>query len=200
MHFSEINAFFHLASQGDQEAYEQLYWLFVRRAKFIIRSTIELSSNFSGNPYDFSDLIDKLFFEAINNYEAERGQFCVYCDYLISKRLANVVKQTLYDDQIYRADMEYSDDDQFMDRLADPDSNNMLSEIVIDDFKYKIASPNKHKSKERRIRDKVLMLQLAGYSNKEICQKMNMTYSSLRWLVDKARDDEDLINLKLDLK
>lgn len=200
MHFSEINAFFHMASQGDTEAFEQLYNLFTRRAKFIIRTTIETSSNFSGIPDDFSDLIDKIFFGAINDYEAERGPFHVYCDYMISKRLSNIVKQKVYDDQTFRADIEYSDDDLIIDRIADPDSSNLLNDIVVDDFRLSISSPNKYKTRDRRLRDKVLVLQLAGYSSKEICETLKITYSAYRWLMDKLKEDSELINLKLDLK
>jgi Fic family protein len=86
------------------------------------------------------------------------------------------------------------------DVLADPDQQPMHKEIAHNNFKLKISSPNNHKRKDKRIIDKILLLQYAGYKNKEICKHLKMTYAQLRRYLDKMKNDDELINFKIDLK
>ena len=198
----DIDRYFHMATHGDNEAYKMLYKEFVDRANVVIRNAIRINSKFMGIPNDFCDLIDDLFFEAINQFEQEKKSFSSYVDYLLSHRLGGAVKNEVHNLQSYMADIDFDDNEEVksIELLPDPIQPSIQNEIAILDFKQAIASPNKHKSNERRLRDKVLVLKYAGLNNNEICKKLNLTYSQVRLILQKAEDDEDLSNIKLELK
>jgi len=201
MHKNDINKFFHMATHGDKEAYKLLYKEFVNRANLVVLNTVKNNSNFSGFPGDFCDLIDDLFFKAINEYEPEKRSFSSYVDYLFSHRLANAVRSEIHDIESYIADVDYEDENiKSIELLSDPQQPTLQNEIAMNNFKVLVASPNKHKSKDRRLRDKVLTFKYAGYNNQEICNKLNLSYSQLRRILVKAEDDDDIANIKLDLK
>lgn len=198
---NRIDAFFHMASYGDKEAYSQLYKEFVKRANTIINSTIKTYSQFKGIAHDFCDVIDDLFFKAINEFGPEKGSFSSFVDYLLSRRLLPLVKKEVSDIQTYIADIDFDDEEvKTIDLLPDPNQSKMADEIAVKNFKQTIASPNSHKTQAQRTRDKVLLLQYAGYKNTEICKILNITYAQLRRISDKAKKDEDISNIKLDLK
>ena len=201
MQKNDIDTFFHMASHGDKEAYKMLYKEFLKRADYVVANTIKNNSNFQGFPRDFGELIDDLFFEAINTFTNEQKTFSSYVDYLLSRRLVYAVKNEIHMIQSYIADIDYDDEDvKTIELLPDPQQPSLQSEIAINDLKLIIASPNKHRTKDRRQRDKILTMKYAGYSNKEICDALKISYSQLRRILVKAEDDEEIANIKLDLK
>lgn len=196
-----INAYFHLASHGEKEAYNSLYKEFVNRANKKIKNTTRANSNFLGFSGDFCDLIDELFFKAINEYGPEKGTFHSFVDFLLSRRLVPEVKKKIYLIQSYTMDIDFDDEDvNSIEYIQDPNHTSLTDDIAVLDFKQMIASPNAHKTREKRLRDKVLLLQYGGYKNKEICEILKITYAQLRRVLEKARGDDDLNNIKLDLK
>lgn len=197
----QIDAYFHLASHGDNEAYKLLYKEFVGRANYVIKQTVKNNSQFRGFSGDFSDLIDELFFEAINGFEPEKKTFSAYVDYLFAHRLVGAVKSEIHCIQNYIADIDFEDESiKSIEMLSDPVQPSVQNEIALMNFEATIASPNRHKTKERRLRDKVLTLQYAGYKTKEICDALGLTYSQLRRILNLIKEDDEIINLKLDLK
>ena len=72
MHCHNLDAYFRLAAHGNKEAYQKLYAEVRRRADVIVQVTLNQISNLSGNPADFSDYIDTLFFKMINEYDRNR--------------------------------------------------------------------------------------------------------------------------------
>ena len=198
---SNLDKYFHMASHGDKEAYQLLYKEFVDKANSVVRTTIQNYSKFQGIPEDFCDVIDDLFFEAINEFEQEKKSFSTYVDYLLSHRLVGAVKSEIHRIQTYIADIDYDDSEvKAVELLPDPDHSSMAGELAIMRFKAEIATPSSHKTKEQRLRDRVLTLLYAGYKNKEICDKLNITYAQLRRVLEKIEDDEEINNIKLDLK
>lgn len=201
MHTNDIDAFFHMASHGDKEAYKTLYGLFVERANKLVTATIKRNSNFRGFPGDFCGLIDELFLKAINDYETEKGTFSTFVNWLLDRRLRNAVLQEIIEIQAYTKTIDYADIDyDEIETLPDSDSMIITDQIALNDFKLKISTPNVHKTQDERQRDRVLLLNYAGYKMVEISQILNMSYSTVKRILDKAREDEDLYNIKLDLK
>ena len=201
MHTNDIDAFFHMASHGDKEAYKTLYGLFVERANKLVTATIKRNSNFRGFPGDFCGLIDELFLKAINDYETEKGTFSTFVNWLLDRRLKNAVLQEIIEIQAYTKTIDY-EDINYDEIEALPDSESMIitDQIALKDFKLKISTPNVHKTQDERQRDRVLLLNYAGYKIVEISQILNMAYSTVKRILDKAKEDEDLYNIKLDLK
>lgn len=196
-----IDAYFYMATKGDKRAYENLYSDFVKRAKKVIRTVCHISTKFSGIPEDFSDLIDKYFFQILNEYDSERGSFSNFVDYILTKRFFYNV-QTLF---IERMNNSFSLDDEFdgsksIELVEDPSQTSIQSDIMLNNFKQRIASSNRYRTQEERTQNKILMLQYAGYSNYEIAKQLKMTIGELRGFLKKIRSDNDIVNLKLELK
>ena len=201
MRSSEIDSLFQRAKQGDKDAYWTLYQEFVRRANIIINATIKATPKFTGFPEDFCDMIDELFFKTIKEYNFRYGPFSKYLNKALQWRLVTLIRKYIAETQIYRVDIAYDDiDAESIEQLADPNQSNMPTELAFDNFKAKIASPNRHKTLEQRQKDKILLLQYAGYSYKEICKYLKIPYSSLRRIVEDMRTDKDIMSIKLDLK
>ena len=84
MRFSNWDAYFHMATHGDKEAYQFLYKQFANKAKYIIRIALKEYTNLVVNPEDFCEFIDYLFLRIINEYDFNRGAFRKYCDYVMT--------------------------------------------------------------------------------------------------------------------
>ena len=201
MHFSKLDAYYHLATQGDSEAYDSLYKEFTSKANNLISSIIKNYSFYAGIPADFSDLIDKIFFRVLREYDMNRSSFSSYVEFVFNTRLANNVTSIILDSM---NDFKLLDDmfeeQNFIDAAADPNQIPITKDIAIQNFTYKIASPNKSKSKKERIRDKILLLQYKGYTNVEICKVLNITLGQLRGYQKQISKDKDIINFKLEMK
>ena len=202
MHFRNLDAYFHVASHGDPEAYKILYEEFVRKAKYILRTTLKNSYNYPVIPEDFSDYIDSLFFDIINEYDPERGSFSWYVDYVLKVRLDGKVKKAIAENQIDYDIFDLDEDPELdpMELLSDPDQKSIVEDIAISNFKLKLASPKEHRTRKEKLQDKVLLLQYAGCKNAEIARQLNLTINELRGYLKKVKADEKVINLKLELK
>ena len=66
MHFSKMDAYYYLATQGDSEALKTLYKEFLQKAAKLTYNCLKSCSNYSGNPDDFWDFVDKMFFRMLN--------------------------------------------------------------------------------------------------------------------------------------
>ena len=196
-----FDLYFHLASHGNKEAYNLLYEAFIQKANLVVISTFKNNSKYMGFSDDFCGIIDDLFFYAINNFEPEKTSFSTFVDYLLYHKLVGAVKSEIHRIQTYVAEIDFDDNDvNGIELVSDPIQPSIQSEILIKNFQLSIASPNKNKTQKRRLRDRVLILQYAGYKNKEICEKLKITYAQLRRIYEKMKDDEELLNIKLDLK
>ena len=202
MHFRNLDAYFHVASHGDPEAYKILYEEFVKKAKYIIKSTLRNSLNFPIIPEDFSDYIDYLFFKAINDYDPERGSFSWYIDYVIKLRLEKRVQKAIAENQIdYDLfDLDVDSEIDVIEYLPDPNQKSFSEDIATCDFKLKIASPKEHCTRKEKIQDKIVLLQYAGYKNAEIARELNLTINELRTYLKRIQSDQRILNLKLELK
>lgn len=196
-----MDSLFHMATHGNKEAFNQLYIQFVNRANRLVKSIIRKDTNFKGFSEDFCDFIDDLFFVAINEHIPQQGSFSSFTNFLLNTRLRHVVLKHIIDVKRYTQEISYDDsEDNEIENIADPDQVPFVDQITLDDFGLYIASPSHHKSVYQRRRDKIIALSYAGYKRTEICKIMKLPYTVVRGILEKARDDKELSNIKLDLK
>ena len=200
MHHAEIDACFHLAAHGNKEAYQKLYNEFRRRAELRINIIVSQMTILSGNPIDFSDLIDSLFFKLINEYNYDRGSFSNFMEYTFSHRLTSKVQSVAFAYQNQIAAIGSNNDFQTIETLADPTQRTIQEEIALKNFKTRISSPNRNKKLVDRTMDKILAMQYAGLSTKEICERLNLSPARYRNYIKKIQDDDRVINFKLEMK
>ena len=201
MHCQNLDAYFHMAAQGNKDAYGVLYEEFRNRAFKIIRIAISQMSNLTGNPADFSEIVDEMFFKIINEYDWERGSFSNYVEYALNHRLIFKVQNELieYANQ-YAIFAEEFEDNTVIECLADPNQRTIQSEVAVNNFKAYISSKDRSKTLKDRKRDKILLMQYLGYTYSEICKELKLTIGELRGYIKKIQEDEDIINFKLELK
>ena len=200
MHFSELDAYYHIATQGDSEAFNVLYKEFHHKAKNLV-NLIKNTGNYTGNSVDFDDLIDKIFYRILNEYDPERGTFSAYVEYVLGNRFSANVRSIFITNQATYAPLEEVIEDlPPLETLPDPNQIPMSDDIAINQFKLRISSKGKSRSFSNRMRDRIVILQYAGYKNTEICEILNITYSQLRTHLTYIKNHEDVVNLKLELK
>lgn len=201
MHFSNIDAYFHMAAKGNREAYEKLYFLFTKKANRIIKIILSSNQNYTGIPEDFSEYVDKYFFKTLAEYDSERGSFSHFADYVLSMRFASKIQKAVINEltTYVSLDDEFDGNDP-MECIEDPNQINLHTESVIENFKYELASNSKKISNETRIHRRILMMQYAGYTDIEIAKYLKMTPGELRGYIKRIHRSDDMINLKLELK
>ena len=201
MHYKNLDAYYYLASQGDREAYYELYRGFKKRAYALIRLTLYQMTNFTENPVDFSDFIDTTFFRAINEYGKEKGSFTYYIDYILKVRIPAKLQTEIVDYSNLYAQCDFrSDEAKAIELMADPNQQSMQSEVARSRFKASISSSMRTMSNVEKLRNKILLLQYAGYNNREISRKLNIPLGELRGHLDKIKKDRRVVNLKLEMK
>ena len=201
MHFSYLDAYYYLATLGDKGAFDLLYKGVILRATtqveaagFKLQKHAEISAN-------FEEFVDSLFFKMINTYEMERGAFSAYVEYVLKTRLVNEIKR-LY--SIWNADNLDTDFDEAEHGIAglneyDQDSC-IRRQIEVNNFKYRIASGNQNATRSKQKHNKMILMMYAGYDAKEIQKRFHITKSQYRTLIAKIKKDEDILNLKFELK
>ena len=201
MHYRNLDAYYYMASKGNKEAYYELYKEFRKRANSLIRITLNQMSNYTEIPVDFSDFIDTQFFRAINEYEVEKGNFTYYVDYILKLRIPSKIKSIVVEYANLYAQVEAkSADTRVIELMADPNQQSLQSEVARDRFKASITSPLKNMSNVDRLRNRIMLLQYAEYSNKEICEQLHLTVGELRGHLEKIKKDKRVVKLKLEMK
>ncbi|MBR4377937.1 MAG: helix-turn-helix domain-containing protein [Bacilli bacterium] len=201
MHCQTLDAYFYMAAHGNKEAYQKLYAEVKRRAEVTVSITLSQISNLTGNPIDFSDFIDTLFFKMINEYDNDRGSFSNYVDYTFSHRLTSKVQ---YDGIEYAnliaAFNSSFDDSNTIESFADPNQKIISEEIAVTNFKARISSPDRTKTIYNRTVDRILAMHYLGFSIKEICETLKLSLSQYRSYIKKIKEEDRVINFKLEMK
>ena len=201
MHLFYLDAYFRLASRGDKDALKTLYTLFQESALIEMHSAKKNFSNFAEIPEDFCILVDDLFFSILNDYDPDRGSFRWYVSYVLEKKISLKVKQSVTSTQRHIKIIREEPEIVFgLEDTPDPSILDLSSDVAIDNFKCKIASPLKHQTKPERIQQKILLLKYAGYSLKEICRELNISRSTLEHQLKIIKRDDVIVNLKLEMK
>ena len=201
MHFTRMDAYYHLTTLGDHEAYQILYSEFLNKARNLIRLIGKSCSNFTVNPGDFSQFIDSLFFRAINEFNPLKGTFSSYVEFIFSYRLTDYVRNKLIQEANTFAPIENSFGEACsIELIPDPNQPSITTELIKNNFTYKIASKRNNKTFVERITDKILLLQYAGYKDSEICRALKISVAKLRKYKKLIENNDEIVNLKLDLK
>ena len=202
MHYSNMDAYFHMASHGDQNAYEFLYKEFLSRAESVVQlSGLKLPKN-TDISVDFNDFLDYMFFKILNEYDEQKGGFGHFCDYCLHVRLIpkihHFIAQRREDISKYNFEEMESINAEFPS-IEDANAS-MRKAIQLSQFKLKIGSPNASRNKTDRVKRKVALMLYAGFKCNEIKTKLHLTESKYRTILEKLKRDEDLNNLKLEMK
>lgn len=197
-----MDALFYLSAQGDEEAKRWLYLYFRKKALKILADLISKYSKLPGIYGDFDAIIEENYLIALRDYEYDKGSFSWFTKTLLDKRLEYVIfdnNSKTYANCI-SINEELYEGISYEDTIEDRDIRPMNAEIAINNFKYVISSPHKSMTKKDRLKSRILMMRYAGYKDVEICKVLNITIGKFREIAKTFKDDEDLINFKLELK
>lgn len=202
MHFTNLDACYYLASIGNKEAYNLLYECFVFKAKMEVAINgydLRKNSEFSAN---FDDLVNELFFKTINSYSEEKGSFSNYCTYCFRTRLVNEIAKVWSElNQEYSdADLNDSECALTANEIMDPDYPSIRHDIEIANFRYRISSCNRNATPKKRIVNKVVLMIYAGFKAGEIMKTLKLSKSQYRSIMQRIKKDDDIANLKLEMK
>ena len=203
MHLFYLDAYFRLASRGDKESFYNMYKLFLESAKIEMHAAKKDVSNLTGIPGDFSVYIDNLFFQILNDYNPDRGSFRWFTSYMLEHKLAPKVKQVVIDTKNVFTNIVAAGNDEHVfgiEDVPDPEAENHSLNLAMSTFKYKICSPSFDLEKGEKLQQDILLLQYAGYSSAEICKELRIKPSTLRYQQRKIKEDDVMLNLKLELK
>lgn len=200
MHFSKLDAFFHVASQGSREAYQYLYSEFIYRAKIKINQLVNNNLKFTGFSEDFHQYLDELFLDALNDFDGTKGSFTYFIDYVLNLRLPPKVAVEMR--KRYKICQLKNENGEYMDIecLEDPNQNSISKDIAIEEFKYRISSPNRNSSNYDRLQNKIAMMKYAGYTKAEILEKLRISDTLFRRCLKQIQNNKDNIDFKLELK
>ena len=202
MHFDSLNAYYYFASRGDKEAYEKLYNGFILRAESQIADAGYLVPKNTEISMDFYNYVDELFFKIINDYEEERSSFNVFVEFVLKVRLVNIYNKLMAKWRYTSSFVEFNEVEHSIAAKAmitDPDVPSLRQDIEVSNFKFRIAS-GKFANNEKRFRNKVIMMVYAGFKPKEIEDTLKISRGKLRYILNQIKDDDDIVNLKLELK
>lgn len=202
MPYPNLDALFYIASSGNFETYLLLHNEVVKKANIVLSEQLSKYSKYVGNHVDFSDFIEDLFLKINNEYDADRCSYSWYVNKMLILRISTEIKTKIKDINVglISLDKETDDGKTYLDSIEDKKYSSLGTEIAIKDFKYSICSPGTRKTrKESKIR-KVLMMKYVGYTDKEICEKLNITIGVLRGIYKKYNEDDKMLDFKLELK
>ena len=121
---------------------------------------------------------------------------------MINLKMINKIKKDILDNQNMIA-FEKTDEAElsnFIDTLPDPSQVSIVEDLAVSNFKLTISSPKKGVARSEKIYNKIILLQYAGYNNREIAEKLKISPGRLRTYVKRIKDDDSIINLKMNLK
>lgn len=202
MHFSNLDAYFHMAAHGDQEAYQLLYKEFRSRAEQVIKNSGFNLAKYPGIRGDFDELTDREFLHCMNDYDSEKGTFSHYVEYILGTRVLREAQEIIFKWTTKTVDLDYDEAELVMAERETPQSysEKMTNEYAVRDFRLRISSSTRHISNEERLERRLLILLYAGCKASEIREKLKISEGKYRILLEKVKESEDITKLKLELK
>ena len=202
MQYDRIDAYYYFSARGDKEAYDKLYKCFIQRAEVQLTSTGFLNKKIPEISVDFREFVDELFLKIISDYEVERSPFSSFVDYVIKTRLVNEFSKIITNWRNKAAYVEFDEvehSEAAQELLTESDLSSMRQDIELSNFKLRIAS-GKFVSNDKRFKNKLIMMLYAGYKPKEIEETLHITRGKFRNLLKEIKEDDDILNLKLEIK
>ena len=202
MHFSDLDAYFHMAAHGNQEAYQFLYKEFFSKAERALKSAGYNLTKYPGIHGDFVDLTDNEFLNCLNDYDSEKGNFSHFFDFILTARVVPEAIELICRWATKKIDLDYEEAEMVMAEKETPQSysKKRTDSYAISNFRLRMSSSAQRLSNEERLERKFLLLTYAGCKAGEIKKKMKITDSQYRTLLQKVRDGEEITKLKLELK
>lgn len=194
MKYNDIDAYFVMASMGDDYAYRQIFIYFYNESQKVIKGVLNSSSCRNINSEEFSEYISILFLEAINDYDSDRAPFSLFAKYLVQLKLVRRVVQFVdtHNNRVVSLNENAEEDITYLDLIED--------KTLSKEFKYSIASKDHKRTRRENLVNKVKVMLYAGYNQREICEQLKLSRSQVRQLIIECRNDPSIIDLKLELK
>ena len=191
-----------MASHGDSEAYDTLFKEFYSRAETLATYSGLKLSKYTGISAEFHEVVEKMFFKILNEYDKDKGTFGHYAEFCLGQRLpqkiAIIVGRWNEDDS--DIDLDEAERKNAETTSLEYASAEMRRNIQFRKLKLKIGSPNASVKPKQKLQRKVALMVYAGYRPIEIKQKLHLSESKYRTIIENLKKDEDIINLKLEMK
>ena len=199
MNYQDIDAYFFMATMGDEYAYRQIYAYFYNESEKVIIGVLSSCRNKSISSDEFSDLVSVLFMEAVNEYDFNRAPFSLFAKYLIQLKLVRRIIQLLKknSEKVFSLDDCIDGEHSYHDIIGD---ENIEQDNVKTRFKYSLASKDTYRTREEKILDKVKLMLYCGYSQSEIAKYLRLSRNDIRKVINECKNDESIINLKMEIK
>lgn len=202
MDYHDVDAFFVMASMGDNYAYRKIYEYFYNESMSVAKSVL---SNFKSSHIDcdeFTNVVSLLFIEAINHYDYNRAPFSLYIKYLIQLRFVRKIVQFVESDseKAFSLDDCVDGETTYYDVIAGSSEQNEKFQTSLKNFKYTIASKSRSGGKKQKLFSNVKLLLYCGYSQEEMAKILNITRNDVRKLIKECKTDDSIIDLKLEMK
>lgn len=202
MPYPNMDAFFYVASEGDHVALLDLRNTFKKKAKNSCVGILRKLGKYRGISIDIEEILDDLFLKIINEFDADKGLFSLYCNLIIERKFSNFIfnAQNKIVANTYSLDDTNESGVTYLDIIENEDIIPFGNDIAISDFKYEISSPRKHETLDDKVKKRILVLKYAGYNDVEISKILNLSISKFRRFVRESDSLEFLSNFKLELK
>ena len=203
MPYPNMDALFYLASQGSEEAKKDLHNIFKIKAVIAAKKISKNYPEFQGNCIDIDDFSMELLLRVINEYDADRCSFSWYTQTFLDLKIESYLFS--YANRLFASslslDNEVEDEGvSYVECIESPDDRNMENKIAIEQFKYQISSPQNKFSNREKLKNKIMLLKYGGLKDKEIKEKLNLKDGLFRQLTKEIYNDDEIINLKMELK
>lgn len=151
---------------------------------------------------DLEDYILFIVNMIYNSYIPGKKSFSDFVKFIMYKRLTSRIIDLCNELglQTYSLDEAYDETNCLYEIIEDKNCCSIPDLISLDEFNYKMSSPEAKDSLIDLKKKKVFSLESKGYSGKEIMKLLNLTEGQYRYLKSLIQQDIDLLKIKMELK
>lgn len=193
---------FSMASKGNKECYEKLFDEFMRIGKIIAANQlIQCNAIKYLKPDDFTDTICELFLITINTFDPKVNKFEVFSRFILNKRLARAIWDTIERrNNILSLDQCDDDSRPLIESIEDKSIQRIPDQISMKLFEEQLAESGENVKKNISDVNEVIKMEMEGYSLVEISRILKISMGRIRYLKRIAYKKLELDKIKLELK
>lgn len=199
---NDFDTLFYQASLGDEEALILLLERFTKEGNKIIRKFGPVGYKHYAC---FHECIYDTFLLCLKTFEPNSDgnkNFKNYSRFILDRHLKSVLSEVIKEATTNAMSLDDCGEDgrPIIEAIEDKTLVAIPDKYSLDQFKQRISSPVYKNSKNVNLRSKINYLLIRGYTRDEICKMLNISLGVLRYNMKLNREDEELANLKLELK
>lgn len=190
------------ASTGDKDAESQLFFNY-RRLCYAMANDVLEDLNCRTNLWeDIYEFVIELFHFILSVYDPLTSKFLSYTRTTVKRRLKHFILREFENKDITFLSLDSEDEDgkPFIESVPDGNRRTIQDEVGFERITYEMSSPRKKNGKVDRLRARINTMLILGYSQQEICDTLHITRGSLKYNIQRNKDDKELINYKMELK